>query len=405
MTCAVETVLVGRQAIYDRALNVVAYELLYRSPRQEQPPFADGDAATSDLLVNALLQIGLDRLTRDCPAWVNFTRAYLLGEREIPPIGERIVVEVLEDIPADESVVQALINLRQKGFRIALDDYCEHDARHLLLEIADVIKVDVMACDRGRLPELVRDLRQHDVQLLAEKVETIEDFEACREVGFDLFQGFFLSRPRVISERRLQSSQMVRLQLLAQLQSPEVDLAEVVKIIKRDVNLSISLLRYVNSSATGMNRRIESVQQAAAILGLSRIRQLVAMIALASIDEKPVSLIEDALIRARMCELIGQKLGREDTEVCFTVGLFSSLDTLLDIPLEKVIGELPLTTDVQEALLVREGALGRILNCVLSFERGNWEQTSLPGMDDASLQDVYLDAIDEMHTMQETLTQ
>ena len=388
------TVLVSRQAIYDRELQVAAYELLYRTPGSDNAAFFDdGDKATSQLLVNALTEIGLHSLTNDCPALVNFTRAFLVGEREIPFDQKRLVLEVLEDVPPDDEVINALIGLKESGFRIALDDFVTDDKRWPLVELADIVKLDLRAIPPEALEQEIEQLRNHSVQLLAEKVETAEEFDRCREMGFDLFQGFFLSRPRVVEGRTLRGNNLAILQLLATLQDPNVSFERAYKLIKQDVAVSLKLLRYVNSSACGLTWRVESVKQAATLLGLDRIRQVVSLIAVSSMDYKPAALIEDTLIRARMCELLAQSVDGLDSATCFTVGLFSSLDVLMDCPLETVLESLPLEADVRDAIQGHEGPMGRLIEAVIAFERGDWERLDCTILNGHLLQTGWLEAV------------
>ncbi|MEK6258112.1 MAG: HDOD domain-containing protein [Planctomycetota bacterium] len=394
VTSSSSRVLVGRQAIYDRQLNVFAYELLFRSSEENRAAFEDGDRATSQVLVNSLIEIGLNNLVCGRLAFVNFTRNYLLGNYEIPFEPEHIVIEVLEDIPPDAQVTEALAGLRARGFRIALDDYVNADQREELIELADFIKVDLRAYDETALIAQMLHLQQYPVQLLAEKVETVEEFERCKQLGFHLFQGYFLSRPQVVEGKSLSNNQLAILQLMTKLQKADVCLDEIIEIVKQDVSLSVKLLRYVNSAVHGVRHRIETVRHAVIWLGIHKVCQIVTLIAIAGIDKKPRPLIEYALIRARMCELLASHLSPTNSEVFFTAGLFSSLDALLDRPLDELVEELSLSTELKGALLDRTGRIGDVLNSVMAFEQGDWDALNNTGLDDATIQRAYLDAVD-----------
>lgn len=353
----------------------------------------DGDSATSQLLVNAVVEIGLENLVFGRPAFVNFTRNFIVGSCEIPFDPEMLVIEVLETVEPDDEVIAALGRLRDAGFAIALDDYVESDNRQKLLELADIVKIDLQGYSQAGLVQEMRHLRKLSLRLLAEKVETTEEFEFCKSLGFDYFQGYFLSRPQIVDGKTIANNQLAILQLLVKLRDPTVPFDEVIDLIKQDVSLSVKLMRYVNSLAHGVRRRIDSVRQAAIRLGLQKICQIVTLIAMSGLSDKPKPLLETALIRAKMCEVLGGAQKPETAEICFTLGLFSSLDAFLDRPLGEVLNDLPITNEIREALLSREGPMGRLLGSVLAFERGDWETVRQLGLDEAALQDAYVRAL------------
>ena len=386
-------VFVGRQQIYDRDLNVIAYELLFRSGTENRAAILDGDVATSQLLINAVVEIGLENLVFGRPAFVNFTKSFIVGKCEIPFDPDLLVIEVLETVEPDPDVIIALGRLRDQGYTIALDDYVNSDNRQQLLALADIIKVDLRGYSEEELALEVQRLKKLPLKLLAEKVETTEEFHQCKAMGFDYYQGYFLSRPQIVEGKTIANNQLAILQLLVKLRDPVVTFDEIVDLVKQDVSLSIKLLRYVNSLAHGVRRQIDSIRQAAIRLGMQKIRQLVTLIAMGGMTDKPKPLIETALIRARMCEILGASVRPESAEVCFTVGLFSSLDAFLDRPLTEILSELPITPEIREALLSHQGPMGRLLNSVMAFERGDWEATRLLGVDDATLQNAYLSAL------------
>ena len=397
------SVFVGRQQIYDRDLNVYGYELLFRSNSVNHATITDGDVATSQLLVNSVVEIGLENLVFGRPAFVNFTRNFLIGKNEIPFDPDLLVIEVLESVEPDKEVIDSIARLKDAGFTIALDDYTQSDNRQELLRLADIIKVELRGYDLTQLRKDVRELKKLPVKLLAEKVETAAEFEFCKSIGFDYFQGYFLSRPQMIEGKTIANNQLAIIQLLVKLRDPSVTFDEVVDLVKQDVSLSVKLLRYVNSLAHGVRRQIDSVRQAAIRLGLQKICQIVTLISLSGIANKPLPLIETALIRARMCEILGGAMRPGTDEICFTVGLFSSLDTFLDLPLKEILSELPITLEIREALLSHEGPMGRVLSSVLAFERGDWDAIRNFGTDDGLIQRAYLDAVAWGHSEVKTV--
>ncbi len=367
---------------------------LFRSNAENQAHVIDGDVATGQVLLNALVEIGLDNLVGSRLAYINFTRRFLMDENLLPPDKSRIVLEVLEDIEPDDEFVAALERVSLAGYRIALDDFVFAEKYRPLVKLANTVKLDVRMLGRKQLQENVKVLRDLGVkELLAEKVETLDEFEFCKGLGIDLFQGYFLSKPKIISGKTVPSNRMVTLQLLAQLQDPKVRLDQLETIIGRDVTLCFKLLQSVNSSAMGLRRKVESIRQAIMLLGFDRLRMLVSLISLSGFTEAPKAMMATALIRAKMCELLGVELKREDSSSFYLAGLFSLLEVLLGRPLAEVVGALNLTDDVKEAILNHEGLIGDALRCVIAVERVEWDGTGALGLTPDQIQQAYFKAI------------
>jgi len=386
-------IFVGRQPIYTRELDVYAYELLFRSGESNRADITNGDRATSQVILNAFMEIGLDTVVGQKLAFINLTRDFILQDYSRVFPADRVVMEVLEDIPVDAELIAAVRRLSTQGYTIALDDFIYHDDLQPLVEIADIIKVDVLALDRMAVQEHAALLRQYNVKLLAEKVETQDDFKYCRDLGFDYFQGYFFCRPEIIKGQRVPANRLVTLQTLAKLQNPDVDFRELEEIISRDVSLSYKLLRVINSAFYALPRRVDSLRRALAMLGTRMITTWVSLIILSGIDDKPHELMVTAMVRAKMCEMLAQALAQAGKEAFFTVGLFSALDALMDSPMQEVLQSLPLSDDVKAALLSYEGLLGTALRCVLSYERGEWHEVHCASLDRAAITDAYLQAI------------
>jgi EAL and modified HD-GYP domain-containing signal transduction protein len=386
-------VFVGRQPIYNRRLDVIAYELLFRSSESNQAGFLDGDQATSQVVLNTFMEIGLETIVGQKPAFINLTRDFILQDYSQVFPADRVVMEVLEDVAVDDQLIEAVRGLSAQGYTIALDDFIYHESLHTLVEIADIIKVDILALDRAALQEHVTILGHYDVKLLAEKVETQDDFKYCKDLGFDFFQGYFFCKPEVIKGRRIPANRLVILQLLVKLQDPETDFGELELIVSRDVSLSYKLLRIINSAFYSLPRQIDSLRQALLMLGTRFITSWVSLIILSGIDDKPHELMITAMTRAKMCELLATALGHRNQESFFIVGLFSALDALMDSPMEEVLESVPLSDEIRAALLEYEGILGTSLHCVLAYERGNWHEVHCPGLDHGAITDAYLGAI------------
>ena len=267
-----------------------------------------------------------------------------------------------------------LEDLVEDGFTIALDDFVWSPDSEALLEFARIVKVDVLAHSADELPELVRRLREGRprLRLLAEKVETREDFDRCRELGFHSFQGYFFARPSRPRGRRLPSLHLSALSAMTELNKTE-DFDELHRIITRDAGLSIRLLRYANSAYLYLPRRVGSVHEGLVMLGAITVRRFALMVALAGARDVPNELLVTALIRARMCQQLSGAGEGPEGDSYFTVGLFSVADALADAPMATVLEELPFRADIAQALLSGDGPLGEMLSSVMAYERGDFE--------------------------------
>ncbi len=386
-------IFIGRQPIYDRKLGVYAYELLFRTADMNRAAITDGDKATSDVIINTFLEIGLDNIVSNRLAFINLTRSFFVNEHSISLPKDRVVLELLEDIEADEEVVAGVKRLSDQGYTIALDDFIYHESLKPLVQLANIIKIDIMALDRDEVRDHVQALRKHPLRLVAEKVETQEEFDYCMELGFDYFQGYFFAQPKVIRGQRLPNNRLAILKLLSRLQNPDISPQQLEDLIAQDVAFSYRILRYVNSAAFALPRTIESIQQAVIILGLKSIKSWTTLLAMSQVDNKPAELVITAMVRAKMAEELAraQKAGRPDS--FFTVGLFSALDALMDNTMEEILTQLPLADHISDALLHHKGIHGEVLSCVLAYERGQWDQIQPTRLNRSQIRDCYLTAV------------
>ena len=392
MTPPSNALFLARQPIFDRRMQVEAYELLFRAGREGSARFDDADQATSELLVNACIELGLDRVVGQRIAYVNLTPTFLSGQVELPAGPEQIVLEVLEDTVVDAHVLEGIERLKAEGYRIALDDFDPEGPTRALLPLADIVKVDCREHGLEHLTALASQLARSGLRLLAEKVETHEEFEACKAAGYELFQGYFLSRPTLVEGRKLSSSRTQLLRILATLHAEDATIDTIQEAVAGDVGLSYRLLRYINSASFGLTRELGSVRDAVMYLGLARVRNLVTLFLLASVDGKPAELVRTAMLRGRMCEAVAREAGRESPDSYFTVGMFSCLDALMDVAMGEVLAQLPLADALRAALLAREGDFGEVLDSVVSYEHGEFDQAASDPHVADHLSQAYLDA-------------
>ncbi|MDH5474021.1 MAG: HDOD domain-containing protein [Gammaproteobacteria bacterium] len=363
-------IFIGRQPIYNKNLGVYGYELLFRAGHNNAANVSidSADSATSVTIINSFMEMGLDKLVGNRKAFINLTKRFLTDEDALPLLPENVVLEVLEDIDVNFGLIKGLEGLVKRGFTIALDDYLYNPSHKPMVSLASIIKIDIMQLSEKELINHVKQLSKYKAQLLAEKIETLDEYEFCQDLGFDYFQGYFLSRPRIIKGESLPTNKLSLLNLLAILQNPDSDIEELEEAISFDVAISYKILKLINSAFFSMQRKIESIKQAIVILGRNQLRSWASMLALSNLEDRPSEMMHLAMTRAKMCELLAEKANLPSRESYFTVGLFSALDILMERELSEVLKPLPLSEEVVAALLYKKGVLGEALKCVLSYE-------------------------------------
>lgn len=399
-----DTVQVGRQPILDRDQQVHGYELLYREAGAGPGKDFCGNRATSRTLLNTFLEIGLEHIAGPHKIFINLTKAFFTELPPIPLEKDRMVLEVLEDIEVDQPLIDAIRSLQQAGYQIALDDYRFEPHWDPLLPHVALIKVDIMGLDLAPLAGKIQALKDRGLILLAEKVETLAEFELTRDLGFDLFQGYFFAKPHIVSGRRLPENQAVMLQLLSQINDPDCTIDQLEPLVAQDPQLSFKILRYLNSAATGLPRQVESIRQAVLYVGLNRIRGWATLFAMAGHNNKSPEVLNTGLVRATLCESLSRKLQAGSPESAYTVGLLSALDALMDQPMAELVKQMPLPAPVAEALLSCTGPYGDALNCVQALERGDWHHPAMQLLPAAELNTLFIAALERARQAQQALS-
>jgi c-di-GMP-related signal transduction protein len=382
---------VARQAIFDRDSRVYAYELLYSS-------HAGADS---------LLTIGLNSVAAGKKAFIDFGRNLLADGLVSMLPKENVVIQVPETTDPHSEVVECCRKLRDLGYTIALDHFTWNPRFEELIATANIIKVDVRLTSRAEQERLLATCRPRGIAVIAEKVETREEFDGAVRLGYDYFQGFFFARPSLISRKEIQPVVFTCLQLLRQLQSPEMNFKELEKLIGKDVALTYKLFRYVNSALLYRGSNIQSIRSALVHLGEDGIRRWATTAALPRIaNQKPEELVACAMVRARFSENLARLAGDPRYPSAYLIGLFSLLDALLDQPLEEALGEVGLAPVINEVLLGAPGAdqpLAGIHTLVTSYEAGDWDQVRRSaqslGLTDAVVAGAYVDATEWAHVI------
>ncbi|MEM6391642.1 MAG: HDOD domain-containing protein [Planctomycetota bacterium] len=376
-------------------MKVYAYELL---DRDNCGPDTDGDAATARVLHHSLHVIGLNQLTNNRPAFVNFTRKGLLDETYSLVSPENIVVELLEDIEPDPEVIAACRAVKEQGYTLALDDLTQTAGLEQLLPLADIIKIDWPLTTRAERWELCRRLRRPGLTLLAEKIETPQEFAEAQGLGCELFQGYFFQKPQIIQGRELASTAFAWVRFIEHVNRPQVDFDELEEVVKSDTAVATKLLRRLNSPVVGVRHPIQSIKQALVLLGEVKLRRWGAVVATSSLAvDKPTELMVSALIRAQVCETLGPLAGITGRPMdLFTLGLVSLIDTMTGVPMETVLQELRLAPEVADALISNEGLMGKLLTLVTHYEQNkiNEAQALMAplGIDQDSVNQAFFDA-------------
>ncbi|HET9620867.1 MAG TPA: HDOD domain-containing protein [Kofleriaceae bacterium] len=369
---------IGRQAIFDRRLSVVGYELLYRNSEENRAQFDDVNQASAASMFNAFVELGLDNLVGNVPAYVNVPADFLLGAYPIPLPPERTILEVLEDIPVTPALVESLRDLRSQGFKIALDDFLLTDETQPLLAVANIIKVNVLNVTRDEIARQFAQLKPSGAILLAEKISTHEEHMFLRDLGFYYFQGYFLETPQVIRAARMPHDRAKLLRLLAALYDQKTNLRSIEGLVAAEVGLGVRLLKLASSTALSRGTPVGSIQQAMARLGVQQVAALVVLILASGFNDKPLELARQVLIRARMSELLARSATVPADEM-FTAGLLSLLDAILDRPLPEILDQLPLTALVRDALAGGSSRPARILDTVRHQNRGDLASLTAAG--------------------------
>ena len=400
-TSSVAEVCVARQPIFGTVGDVVGYELLYRRASTETSARGtDGNSMSADVIVHAFLNIGLEQLTSGRSAYFNVTREMLLSRAyTLMPPGS-VVVELLENVEPDDAVEAECEQLVGAGYALALDDFVWSSSYRRLLELASIVKIDVLDQQPARLDEIAQQLAPYDVRLLAERVETAEVRALCAGMGYELFQGYYFARPEMVKNQALVSDELAIIQAMTVMRDPRASDAEAEAAFTSDIGLSYKLLRLVNSAARG-GRGIESIRHALQLTGREELSKWLALVLVSSIAARGAAnreLLHLAVQRGRLCELLGTSAGGgRDTGALFLVGLFSLLDAISGIPMPKLLDSISLAMPLRQALMERTGPYAGPLSLAEAYERGAWKQVtdvaSSSGIDAGHVSALYVQSL------------
>ena len=391
---------VARQPIFDTRQNVSGYELLYRSGSANIYDGKDGSQASLTVIRNAFLMFGLEALTGQKKAFINFTKNLLVSgvPMTLPP--QQTVIEILEDVEPDESALRACRKLKEAGFTLALDDYTTTNTiQEALLQLADIVKVDFRlapAEDRWKIPQR---FSGQPKQVLAEKVETRHEFDEAVKQGYVLFQGYFFSRPVIVSGKDIPTIKLNYVQMVKEVNRRDLDFQALEKVIKQDTSLCYTLFNYINSAYFGVREHVGSIRQAMVLLGETELRKWASLVLFTFIGrDHPPEVVVASLIRAKLCESLASHVGLAGSESeLFLMGMFSMLDVLVGRPLREILDSVKLSTEVKNALLGMSSKYRDILELAMHYQTGNWEQFSHSvkklSLSEAIIPELYLESV------------
>lgn len=395
-------VFIARQPILGSNRRIYGYELLYRSSTRNAYDGGDGSAATTEVIANWLMTVGLAKLVGNGFAFVNFNRELLLGDVPTMLPARSVVVEILETVQMDDAVVSRCHELKRLGYQLALDDVSATELIRPLAPLADIIKVDFRQTSRAQQERIASDFRHSKARLVAEKVETADEYKRACQLGYSYFQGYYFERPAILTANRVSSQKSTYVQILNELTQSDLNYAQLERLFKHDPPLTYRLLRYLNSALFNWTSPIQSVRHALSLLGEAELRRWLGLLGLASLAEgKPNALIVAAVIRGRFCELLSARtrLASRSSEM-FLMGLLSLFDTVLECPMEDVVSGLGLTADVRAALLGTaddSSRLYRVFKLVLAWENADWDTalalSELLDVEAGAVADLYAEAV------------
>lgn len=378
---------VARQAIYDKNKKVFAYELLFRNGVKNCFPDIPPDEATSSILAGSHLSVGVETITDNKPAFINFHQDTLLYRfpSTLDPLN--VVIEIVETVEVTPEFIAACEHISNLGYKIALDDYDFNQEWESIMPYVQYIKLEVEQIDLNN-PAIEKKIKEFCLQgktLIAEKIETHEEFEHLKAAGFHYFQGYFLSRPEMVKHKNIDVSISSVAELVGISVSPEFNVKKIKDIFEKDVGLAFKLMRFINNPLFNKRQRIDSLEHALKYLGQVELKKFIALLAIANLkNNKPLDLISISLCRAQFCKMLAKATQmKEDPPYSFILGLFSLLDALLDKPMSEVMSSLPFSDVIKKVLCSEDtsGLLAKQFQLCVAFETANWPQIDLISKD------------------------
>ena len=369
----------ARQPILDKEKKLFAYELLFRDSIDNIFPDIDADEATTKMIEASNFNLGISEFTGNKPAFINFTLETLAQGYPETLTTEEVVVEILETVKPGKKLLAICKDLHEKGYTIALDDYIHQPVWQHFYPFISIIKIDWQDTSLATIKDVKVAIQDFPhIKLLAEKVETYEEYNQALELDFELFQGFFFAKPEMVKTKSLSPSQMAMAELLYETSKKDLDLASITSVFERDVTLSYKLLRYANSAIFKRRNEISTIKQALVTLGSEELKRFLGLMFASNINpDKPSELINAAMVRAKFCELMASEVKPPiDNSIAFLTGLLSLIDAIVDEELASILSKLPLAQEIKDTLLTRKGVMASLIMLLEFIERAEWSKTT-----------------------------
>ncbi|MHA1572776.1 MAG: EAL and HDOD domain-containing protein [Alphaproteobacteria bacterium] len=394
---------IARQPIFDKDETVFAYELPLRTSIEDVFARADPDQAAARVVADGFFLMGIETLGNHKPVVINATRNILVNDYFTLLPKALTLVEIEETVKPEPEVIGACSRLKSAGYKLVLGDFVHKEAYEALFPLADIIRVDFVTTGEADRKALVERHARSSVRLLAEKVDTREEFHKAVDLGYTYFQGDFFSKPSIISARDVPGFKLNYMRIIKEIQRPELDFKNLDEIIRLEVSVTYKLLRYINSAYFGLRNKVSSIMHAMLLLGEREFRKWVSFVALAGMgQDKPSELVIATLIRARFCESLAPMTGMAArADELFLLGMFSLLDAIMDRPLPDLLEEIPISDDIKKALLGEDSPLLGPYEYVLAYERGDWARLTQAvqgmDMDETGIPECYINAVEWAH--------
>lgn len=372
---------IARQPIVDTQKQLYAYELLFRDGEQNCFPNISPDEATSRILTESHLNVGIDAVTGGAIAFINFHTDTLLYRFPTSLTPADVVIEITETVTVTDELIATCKQFSEQGYALALDDYDLDEKWQQLIPFITIVKFDVTTVTDDQIRATVPVLKKKGIKLVAERIETAQQFEYYLGLGFDYFQGYFFSKPQILKHRKMGSNELSMLELLKESTKPELDIEVINQILERDVSLSYLLLRFINNPTVNKRNEITSLKHAMTFMGQEEVRKFIALLTLANLSgDSPRELLTMSLVRAKFCESILIALKQQDDRNAgFLTGLLSLIDTLMQQEMKSLVEKLPLPTEAKAALCGTSNTLKDCLYLVKAFEQGQWSAVKTLG--------------------------
>lgn len=370
---------IGRQPVLDEHTDTFAYNLMFQGGTEDYFTKVNADDSKRNILDSEAFRDELDILSSNKRIFITFTEKLLLeGYWSVLP-KDQAIIEISESVQPSPDIIDVCKTLKSNGYMLAMGDFHYSSAWEPVIEIADVLKVNIKTSSKNEVEAYAIKYAQEHVKLLAERVETLQDYYHLRKLGYNYFQGYYFSKPEIIRSEQMPTSRITKLRLIHEVNKVDFEFKEAEDILKHDPGLTYKLLSFVNSAAMGLRTEVHGIRQALTMIGQQNLRKWLSILAVSTFtDKKPDELMHTVVRRGQFCELLAPGFGLKSNgaQASFLIGMFSLLDAVIDLPIEKVFKSIPLSDDIRDTILGKETEYSDVLDLAITFEIGDWQKIS-----------------------------